>query len=167
MAKFNEAFEFTIGCEALKNNPGAVTVDEDGRTRYGIAERFHPTLEAETSFYTCDDDDAYRIAEMVYENEYWDGLYGEDIHSQYVANRLLSFSANEGPHQAVHLLQRALGVKEDGVIGPQTLAALNSQDEDELMRKWRDVLVYFYRRIVFVRPSKAKDLNGWLARVAK
>ncbi len=167
MAKFAEAFEFTIGCEVYENNPGAVTVDEDGRTRYGIAERFHPTIEADHGFYTCDDEDAYTIAESVYESEYWDGLHGEDIHSQYVADRLLSFAVNQGPHQAVSLLQRALGVKEDGVVGPQTIAAINSQDEDELMRKWRETLVYFYRRIAFVRPSKAGNLNGWLARVAK
>ncbi len=167
MAKFIEAFDFVLGEEVAKNNPGAVTNDEDGRTRYGIAERFHPTLEAECEFYSCSDDDAKPIAEMYYENEYWDAIRGHEIESQYIADRLLSFAVNQGPHQAIHLLQRALGVTEDGVIGPQTLAAINTQDEDEVMKKWRETLAYFYHRVVLVNPNKAKFLNGWLARVAK
>ena len=41
-------------------------------------------------------------------------------------------AVNSGPAQSVKWLQRALGVADDGVLGPRTLAAANAANPDAL-----------------------------------
>ncbi len=59
-----------------------------------------------------------------YRSGYWDKVRGDDLPP---GLDLIAFDAavNSGPAQGAKWLQRALGVKDDGVIGPETIAAAN------------------------------------------
>ncbi|WP_437758528.1 glycoside hydrolase family 108 protein [Sorangium sp. So ce1389] len=74
---------------------------------------------------------------------------------------------NMGTSRAVKLLQASLGVAVDGVLGPQTLGALEAQRaplpalvSDYLARRGGH-----YRALVARRPSLGVFLGGWLNRL--
>lgn len=80
----------------------------------------------------------------------------------YLSTPLMAFSVLEGPTQAVYALQRALGVKVDGDIGPQTITAAATT-----VGKRDEFLTAFFRqcRKRFVQsPNWLSDGEGWESR---
>jgi len=71
------------------------------------------------------------------------------------------FAIHSGPSRASKELQTVLGVSADGVIGAQTLAALEGRDIEQV------ILAYGERRMAFMKRLKVwwKYKNGWTARV--
>ena len=61
-------------------------------------------------------------------------------------------AVNSGVGQSIKWLQRALGVVDDGVIGPKTLAAANAQNADALRM-----------RILASRLRFMSELSTWPA----
>ena len=61
----------------------------------------------------------------IYRHGYWDAMHCDELPT---GLDLVAFDAavNSGPHRSAALLQRALGVADDGVIGPATMAAAQS-----------------------------------------
>lgn len=116
MADFKTAFLFTLQHED-STYTGKVTVDAGGRTRFGIAEKFHPDLPEE--FFTGPTEDALAEAEKIEESEYWGRMRLAEIENQNVANKLFDMGVNMGVRQAGVYAQRAARVVEDGVIGPK------------------------------------------------
>ena len=167
MANFDEALTFVLRNED-PHLSGIVTEDSGGRTRYGIAERFHPELGDE--FYDGPAEAALEMAREIYRQEYWRPICGEEIVNQGVATKLLDMAVNMGVRQAVVLCQRSLNaigkfsLVEDGVCGLQTLEAMNRCFPENLLIQLREVCAGFYRHLAAVRPESQKYLRGWLAR---
>lgn len=85
-------------------------------------------------------------------------------------------AVNLGVKQAIRLLQRALTVKDDGVLGPVTLAAVPYLDGERLARRVGIEQMEFYGRLASGNltdadhdgiPDNLEFLNGWLARLAR
>lgn len=68
---------------------------------------------------------------------------------------------NHGVREATKLLQRALGVPDDGRIGPATLRAVQHCDEPDAIDQYLTERDDFYRDIVDRDPIEAKFLAGW------
>ncbi len=68
------------------------------------------------------------FAQGVARRRYWDAVRCEDMPPA-LRYPLFDAAYNSGPTQAVKWLQRAVGVGEDGIIGPMTLAAASRQAE--------------------------------------
>lgn len=66
-----------------------------------------------------------------------------------------------GPAQAVKLLQRMIGVADDGKLGPNTIAAYKLWLECGPAAEWAMVRNAFYDRIIQADAEKAKYRNGW------
>jgi lysozyme family protein len=167
MANFETALTLVLRHEDAKLS-GIVTEDSGGRTRFGIAERFHPQLG--NAFYCGTKDTALEIASEIYRRDYWDAIQGEEIASQQVASKLLDMAVNMGMRQAAVLCQRAVNaviatrIVEDGAIGGRTILAINSCEPQSLIDHLREASAGFYRHIANVRPDAAQYLRGWLAR---
>lgn len=73
---------------------------------------------------------------------------------------------NHGTGRATKLLQTALGVYPDGVIGPKTLAALASANSGAIFLKVVAERVRLFGAIITERPSQAVFAKGWMARAA-
>jgi lysozyme family protein len=58
----------------------------------------------------------------IYEELYWRPVRGDELPLG-VALLMFDSAVNQGPHAAIICLQRALGVKADGLFGPSTLRA--------------------------------------------
>jgi lysozyme family protein len=161
MADFKVAFAFVLQHEDSTCS-GKVTVDAGGRTRFGIAEKFHPDLSEE--FFTGPAEDALAEAAKIEERQYWDAMRLGELESQNVANKLFDMGVNMGVRQAAVYCQRAARVAEDGVIGPQTIAAVNSAEPISFYQLLCELSAAHYRHVAAVNPAQAVNLKGWLKR---
>src|SRR5258708_6271440 len=170
MSNFKEAFDLTMKQEDARLS-GVVTVDAGGRTRFGIAQKFHPDLPE--SFFDGPTEDALARSEEIYKHDYWDPMRLGEIANQNLANKLMDMGINMGTHQAGHLVQRALNalvsssggvLVEDGKIGDHTITAINAADPIQLHHILAEISKKFYPHIPSNNPPKPPHLNGWLKR---
>lgn len=157
MAGFPQAVEIVFRAEGgLADDPQ----DRGGRTNLGITtelwERWRDRLgKPGTAVDACDRTDAYRI----YFTDYWtkgkcDGLPWP--------LSLAHFDSMVQHREAPRLLQRALGVKEDGLIGPATL---NAAPPANAVRLAEDLI---WTRLAYYRGLSDFPHfgRGWLDRMA-
>lgn len=166
MADILKAIDFVLVQEDSKisglvtNNPH----DKGGRTRYGVAEKYHPDL-TKTGFYdSMSNKDALIIADQIYEQQYAIPLNLGRINNQSLANSLLSFAINAGVETAAKIFQRAVGVDDDGEIGPKTISSANTYSPSVLLNSFYNMQAGYYNRIVLANPSQHVFLAGWLNR---
>lgn len=137
--------------------------DGGGRTRFGIAEKWHP--EAEDTFYESDVEFALEFAKDLYWRYYWMPIHGGVLLADELAATLLSFAVNDGVSAAVKLLQRVVGgLTVDGDLGAKTLLALTRLNPAEVASELRGEQEVFYLTAVKRNPLKAVYLKGWLRR---
>jgi len=75
------------------------------------------------------------------------------------------FAVNAGNKRAAITLQRALGVADDGIIGPRTLQAANdTTNTEKIIIDYAELRRGFYRNLAAARPKDKKFLKGWLLR---
>jgi lysozyme family protein len=164
MADIDIAVEYVLRQEDSKLS-GVITTDLGGRTRFGVAEKFHPELTS-TGFYdTMPTAQALEIAISVYKSIYANTLKLNTISDQTVANALLSYAVNVGTVRAVKLLQRTLGLLEDGILGPFTINKIESIMPKNLLIAWKNVMLAYYDDVANDHPTDAIYLNGWINRV--
>ncbi len=110
----------------------------------------------------------------IYRHLYWNYLQADVINSQLVADKLFDLAVNDGPCTAIRLLQQGLNrlswlageLTEDGFMGPRTMASINGHTEAEVLDQLRFFAERRYRQIAANNPKLAKDLDGWLRRLA-
>ena len=172
MAEFAPAFKFTMGHEDAARS-GIVTHDADGRTRFGICEKFHPDLPED--FWTKPPLNALLDAEHIFEGKYWGTLDLDEIVDQAVASKIFDLAIVMGCKEAAVLAQRAangllLGSSKapaiDGRIGPQTIAALNSCPPQNIVEALCNLSKIVFCEDAAKHPDKQGDLKGWLKRAA-
>jgi len=73
---------------------------------------------------------------------------------------------NRGVGGATKFLQRAIGVKDDGALGPQTLKALEGLNPSEVMKNVSVEQMTYERRLAEQNPERKKFLNGLQNRVS-
>lgn len=109
------------------------------------------------NFYRMPDAIWYKI----FKKGYWDQIGGDKIKSQAIANTLADFAWGAGPGTAAKVVQRVLGVTVDGVIGPKTIAAINTKKEKELFDKLVEAKKTFYLTL----PNQQANYTGWANRL--
>lgn len=77
---------------------------------------------------------------------------------------LADCGVNSGPRVAVQWLQRALGVKEDGIFGPNTLSALGRANLSDIYKKICSFRIKFYVHLALLSREKTQFLMGWINR---
>lgn len=132
---------------------GARGVGELRGTKWGIAANTYPDLDIPTL--TPAD------AAAIYQRDYLVPLHADRYHDG-VAFQLLDYAINSGPRAAVRGLQRAIGVRDDGDIGPVTMAALERWSESDL------VMLVTAERIEFMTRLRnwPEHGRGWMRRLA-
>lgn len=95
---------------------------------------------------------------------YWNRYRADEIESQSVANICVDWLWHSGC-QGIIKVQKILGVKADGIVGPITLAAINSASPLPLFGKIKQEREKFFRKLVATRPTNSKYLRGWMNRL--
>src|SRR5580692_2666746 len=135
MALFLPAFDYMLPNESYPpTDPryGEITTDNDGGlVRFGVNSKSLGISLIGTTFYTdMGNVAALAVAQDLYQTVVWSAVQGSSINSQRVASKLFDLAVNSGPVEASKLCQRAVSVNVDGVIGQQTVTAINSEDEN-------------------------------------
>jgi len=74
---------------------------------------------------------------------------------------VLDMQINSGPN-AIKILQKLVGTKQDGIIGPITLKAL--KDNPVTVNEYADARIEYYKKVIKKSPEKKKFLSGWTNR---
>lgn len=101
----------------------------------------------------------------IFKKLFWDKCKADLIQDQSIANMLVDWAWNSGAVTAIKHLQKLVGVTADGIVGKQTLNAINSRDPKPLFLDFKESRVEFYYDIVGGNKSQYVFLNGWLNRV--
>lgn len=95
---------------------------------------------------------------------YWDRCKGDEIKNQSVAEIIVDWHINSG-YPPLKKVQGILGVKQDGIFGAKTLAAINGSDQECLHCRIKRARRAYYENIVNANPSQSVFLKGWLNRI--
>lgn len=133
---------------------GKVGQGELKGTKWGIAANTYGHLDIKNL--------TVEAAAEIYIRDYLAPIHAYE-HEDGVAFQLLDFAINSGPHRALLSLQRAIGVKEDGIIGPVTLAKLRTYSESDLIKLVLAERLDFMTRL----PNWVTHGRGWARRIAE
>ena len=151
---FDQAFDILLRHEGGFSDHAA---DPGGKTRFGITE----AVAREAGYRGDMRELPLDLAKRIYKDRYWDAVRAEELPE---AIRYVVFDAavNSGPRQAILWLQRAVGVKDDGIIGPVTLAAVRAADPEQLVRRMLAQRLRFMAGL----PNWPAFGRGWAQRIA-
>ena len=157
-SNWKKSFEMMLASEGgYVNHPS----DPGGMTNLGVTKRVweewtgRESNEAEMRALTPE------LVETLYKVRFWDACRCDEMPSG-IDYLVFDFAVNAGPGRSAKILQAAVGVPADGVIGPVTLAAVKDIPENELVEKFSQAKEDFYRSLnTFETFGK-----GWLNRVA-
>lgn len=94
---------------------------------------------------------------------FWNPCRADEISNDSIAQMLVDWRWVNGT-QAIRDAQNVLSMRQDGIVGPKTLAALNGADSRSIFLRLKGAREGSYRRIVSRDPKKGKFLKGWLNR---
>lgn len=153
MRNFDRAFVELLGNEGRYSNDPR---DPGGETMWGI------TIEVarENGYVGAMEEMDQSIAKTIYERKYWLPAFDNLLYQ--VAFQVFDGAVNSGVGQSIRWLQRALGIADDGKLGPVSLGAITKSDPLKL------VLGFNAERLMFMTklsnwPDSGK---GWARRIA-
>jgi len=91
-------------------------------------------------------------AAKIYKAKFWDSVRGDDLPAG-VDYAVFDWGVNSGPRRGIKGLQRTVGVKADGIIGPLTMQAIKKMSSVTIIRK------LMARRLSFLQRLTGR--NGW------
>jgi lysozyme family protein len=155
MASFDEALRYVLENEGVDFNHPA---DSGGRTRFGITAAVARKHSYDVERLTLEQ------AAQIYRKDYW--LFGS-IPETRVAAKLLDTVVNFGAIGGTKLIQRALGVPDDGKFGPKTEAAILRTPSEEVIERVSQAAADHYVNICRANPSQLAFLRGWMRRAIR
>jgi lysozyme family protein len=156
---FEECLALVLKSEGgFVNNPR----DPGGMTNLGVTKVTYEGYvnrhvdEAEMRSLTPD------LVAPLYKKMYWDRIKGDDLPVG-VDYCLFDLAVNSGVGKAGKLLQMALDLPADGIIGPMTLRALEGRDPEEIVEQ------VCQERLAFLQSLDTWNTfgKGWGQRVAE
>jgi len=152
----------TCLAHVLKHEGGFVNHPSDpgGATNKGVTKKVweewvgHPV--------TIDDMKALTIEDVqpLYKKNYWDRVRGDDLPAG-VDYAVFDVAVNSGVVRAAKFLQTVLGLNQDGIIGPVTLAAVAIAPPRDLVTNICDKRLAFMQSL----PTWSTFGKGWQRRV--
>ena len=153
---FEQSLKMILHHEGLYvNHPS----DPGGSTMRGVTQAVwedwvdRPVTEEEMKSLTVDD------VTPIYKKNYWDRIKGDALPSG-VDFAVFDLAVNGGTGRGARMLQKVVGVTQDGGIGPQTLGAVARMNPVDIIEQYAVEREAFYRRL------KTFDTfgRGWLRR---
>ena len=141
--------------------------DRGGQTCAGISRRANPKWPGWDFIdrgIPADDPEIVALIHDLYRNKYWNPIKGDDIRDQDLAIAMMSCAVLSGPATATRLMQLCVGTPQDGIMGPQTLDAINRQtDQGKTLGAFTLARIARYVAICENDPSQRKFFYGWCA----
>jgi len=152
--EFNESFVELMKHEGGYSNHPA---DPGGETMWGMTARV-----ARARGYTGPMKDLPQdLAKKWYRADYWDSVRADDLPPQ-LRYAMFDAAVNSGPVRAVQWLQQAIGVPDDGKLGPQTLGKLQPLNAYAVKCKMLGIRLDFMASL----GTWSSFGRGWARRIA-
>jgi lysozyme family protein len=153
---FDKSFKYILedegGFSADKKDPGGVT-------NLGVTLRtWEDWQRRQVNVQEMRDLSADQVLPL-YRARYWDAVKADMLPSG-IDYLVFDCAVNCGVSNAIKFIQRALGAKEDGVIGPVTLTSLRTVDVGDLIDKFTQIKTEHYESL----PTFAEFGEGWVNR---
>jgi len=103
-------------------------------------------------------------AMLVLEKCYWDRWHAGEIKNQKIADILVDWLWCSGKWGII-IPQRILGVPADGIVGPETIKAVNRANPYQFLIQIYNSRVAFIMNIIKKDPSQSRFERGWLNRL--
>jgi lysozyme family protein len=143
------------------NNPA----DRGGATNKGITQKTYDNyrIKARRPVLSVKEIEDGEVSTIYYMN-YWCESSCDKIPSP-LSILVFDFAVNSGPSRAIKYLQRLLNLKDDGIVGPKTLAAVGAvEDLQDFCSDYLDLRDDLFAGIVAHDSTQKIFLKGWLAR---
>lgn len=123
-------------------------------TNWGISAATYPELDIENM--------SRDEAKLIYFTDWWERM-GMRYWPEALSYQMFDAAINHGMQAANKMLQRALSVDDDGIIGPRTLEALQKAHLDDLLK------LFLAERLEFFTNLGTFDTfgRGWARRIAQ
>ena len=144
--------------------------DRGGATKYGITIATWRTVGYDKNGDgKIDEKDVQLITEedfkKVLKRNFWDKWKADEIKNQSVAEILVDWLWASGKWGIIKP-QQLLGVKEDGIVGKQTLAAVNGYpNQRQLFEALKNARKAYINKLIKADPSQIVNKKGWLNRI--
>jgi len=160
--EFDRAFEVLISHEGVfTNNPkdrgnwtsGVIGKGSLNGTKFGISAMTYPNIDIKNL--------TLEVAKKIYYKDFW--LAAKcDILPDDLKLDVFDMAVNSGIKASIKVLQQALGVTQDGVLGAKSIEALKAADVAKLDKRMSGY------RLLFIAQTKTFPTfgRGWIVRVA-
>lgn len=125
--------------------------DPGGLTNFGISQRAYPDLNIRGL--------SKPGAAAIYHRDYWLKIKGDDLPGA-VALSVFDMAVNSGVIRSIKIMQRCLGLKEDGIIGPKTMEAVLATPRYTMIEKYRKERQKYYESLAGFKTFG----KGWTRR---
>ena len=160
---FNKVFDRVIGHEGgFQADPkdrgnwtsGVVGQGELKGTKFGLAAMTYPHLDIKNL--TVDQ------AKAIYFEDWWVALK-MDSYPPALAYQMFDAAVNHGSGRAIQFLQRAVGTKDDGILGPKTMKATAAININDVL------MLFIAERLQYFTEVKTWDIygKGWTRRIVQ
>ena len=160
--ELSRALEFALAWEGgYVDHPD----DPGGRTNKGVTQKVYDDWRRENGLEVAP---VLHITDLevgqIYRDVWWLGTSCDRLPER-LAVYCLDTTVNMGPRQTIKMLQTAAGQSATGSFTETDFDALNSQDEEVLVREAIRLRRQYYETIVERNPRMSKFLKGWSRRV--
>jgi lysozyme family protein len=131
--------------------------DPGGETNFGISKRAYPAEDIKGL--------TPERARELFRRDYWAPMRCDELPAP-LAITVADAAFNHGLHAATEMLQEAVGVKRDGILGPITVRAARNAGADVVIRFSR-IRINRFHDIAASRPVQRKFLAGWVERALR
>lgn len=164
---FAHALSFVLAREGgYVNDP----TDKGGETNFGISDKRDGVADGLTDI-NGDGKPDTRIKDLtkeqagqIYYRDYWYPAYCTEWPDG-ISLFMFDAAVQHGAKKAIQLLQEAVGVSADGIVGPKTTKAVISADTEWLLNRCFLRRSRYYASIIKSNASQGKYLNGWFNRL--
>ncbi len=157
------AFLFENEGQAFVNDPS----DSGGPTKLGVTQRSY----SEFIGYQASADDIRNLSQdqihVFYRDQFWEPLGCPRILDTAMAIALFDTAVLYGVGIAAILAQKALaqcgifGLKFDGIIGENTIAAFNATSRADFLPAYRTLIMKRIDSLILISPKNEKFRRGW------
>lgn len=141
--------------------------DRGGPTKYGITQA---TLERHRHAYIFPDD-VRKLTEMearlIYSDLYIKRPGFDRIADEKLRSLVVDCGVNHGPVRATRMLQKAVRVTVDGILGPNTMAGIDRKGPANAYLHLLAERIRFYGKLITKDPTQAVFAAGWMNRAAE
>lgn len=178
MADFNLAYKIS------RNNEGGYANDPrdtGGETYKGVSRVNNPKWSGWTIIdaykkkygpiknnFVIPDSKLDQLVKDLFRSNYWNPLKADNIQSQDIANIMFDFALTSGTTRSAINVQRAAGVTADGIIGSDSLKAINRAKAKDLGNKLLKENLDYYTYLAKEHPQKEKyswAYQSWVNRI--